>query len=76
MMFENGKDVSYTVRGNCTAPPSFPPVNITWLLNGKKVGREHVPFLTNITPKWINIFIATRERYLNKIVFAVSFWLF
>jgi hypothetical protein len=30
-------EMGYTIRGNCTAPPSYPPVNITWSLNGKKV---------------------------------------
>ncbi|KAK9871060.1 hypothetical protein WA026_011341 [Henosepilachna vigintioctopunctata] len=30
-------EIGYTIRGNCTSPPSFPPANITWFINGKKV---------------------------------------
>ncbi|XP_044262275.1 uncharacterized protein LOC123009820 [Tribolium madens] len=39
-------EMGYTVRGNCTSPPSYPPVNITWLLNGKKINESslrHIP---------------------------------
>ncbi|XP_063906104.1 uncharacterized protein LOC135124812 [Zophobas morio] len=39
-------EMGYTVRGNCTSPPSYPPVNITWLLNGKKINAsslKHIP---------------------------------
>lgn len=30
-------DTGYRLKGNCSAPPSWPPANITWLLNGKPV---------------------------------------
>ncbi|CAH0559288.1 unnamed protein product [Brassicogethes aeneus] len=30
-------EIGYTIKGNCTSPPSYPRVNITWFLNGKKV---------------------------------------
>ncbi|KAK9504753.1 hypothetical protein O3M35_008945 [Rhynocoris fuscipes] len=25
------------IRGNCTSPPSNPPANLTWFINGNKV---------------------------------------
>lgn len=34
-------EIGYTIRGNCTSPPSFPPANITWLINGKKVNETY-----------------------------------
>lgn len=32
-------EVGYSLRGNCTSPPSYPFANITWFLNGRKVSR-------------------------------------
>ncbi|XP_074033989.1 uncharacterized protein [Leptinotarsa decemlineata] len=29
--------LGYALKGNCTAPPSYPPVNLTWFLNGRQV---------------------------------------
>lgn len=28
------------LRGNCTSPPSNPPTNLTWFVNGKKVNHN------------------------------------
>ncbi|KAG5871796.1 hypothetical protein JTB14_034063 [Gonioctena quinquepunctata] len=30
-------EFGHSLEANCTAPPSFPPANITWLLNGEKI---------------------------------------
>lgn len=30
-------EIGYTLRGNCTSPPSYPAVNLTWYINKKKV---------------------------------------
>ncbi|CAG9858033.1 unnamed protein product [Phyllotreta striolata] len=30
-------DTGYRLKGNCSAPASWPPANITWLLNGKPI---------------------------------------
>jgi hypothetical protein len=38
-------EMGYTIRGNCTAPPSYPPVNITWSLNGKKINESSVKYI-------------------------------
>lgn len=32
-------EVGYTLKGNCTSPPSYPYINLTWYLNGRKVGK-------------------------------------
>ncbi|KAG5873424.1 hypothetical protein JTB14_020623 [Gonioctena quinquepunctata] len=36
MIMEKDLDMGQTVKGNCSAPPSYPAANITWYLNGKK----------------------------------------
>lgn len=35
-------EVGYTLRGNCTSPPSYPHANITWFLNGKRVSSHFI----------------------------------
>lgn len=35
-------EVGYTLRGNCTSPPSYPYANITWFLNGKRVSTHFI----------------------------------
>ncbi|XP_074033578.1 uncharacterized protein [Leptinotarsa decemlineata] len=35
-------DFGYRLRGNCTAPSSYPAANITWLLNGKKINATYL----------------------------------
>lgn len=32
------------LRGNCTSPPSNPPTNLTWIINGKKVEEREIYF--------------------------------
>lgn len=37
LYLEKGRySVGDTLRGNCSAPPSNPPANITWTISGKK----------------------------------------
>ncbi|XP_050515286.1 uncharacterized protein LOC114336588 [Diabrotica virgifera virgifera] len=33
-------EIGHVLKGNCTAPPSYPPANITWFLNGKKINES------------------------------------
>ncbi|XP_017780103.1 PREDICTED: uncharacterized protein LOC108565259, partial [Nicrophorus vespilloides] len=33
-------EIGYTLRGNCTSPPSYPAINLTWFLNEKKVNES------------------------------------
>ncbi|XP_030748064.1 uncharacterized protein LOC115876432 [Sitophilus oryzae] len=43
-------DSAVLVTANCSAPPSFPPMNITWYINGLKVdenGRKVIPLENN-----------------------------
>ncbi|XP_028129399.2 uncharacterized protein LOC114325526 [Diabrotica virgifera virgifera] len=34
-------DTGYRLKGNCSAPSSYPPANITWLLNGKPINSSY-----------------------------------
>ncbi|KAF7283581.1 uncharacterized protein LOC143194125 [Rhynchophorus ferrugineus] len=40
---------NYLVRANCSAPPSFPAMNITWYINGLKVN-ENGRKIINLSP--------------------------
>lgn len=42
---ENSNENSDTLRGNCTSPASYPAINLTWFINGKKVNHS---FLTQL----------------------------
>lgn len=33
-------EIGYSIRGNCSTPPSYPTANITWLINGKKINES------------------------------------
>ncbi|CAH1118816.1 unnamed protein product [Phaedon cochleariae] len=35
-------DTGYRLKGNCSAPSSYPPANITWLLNGKNINGSYL----------------------------------
>lgn len=38
MTIEKGsRELGYPLRGNCTSSRSYPPVNLTWYLNDRKV---------------------------------------
>lgn len=50
------------LRANCTSPPSDPPANLTWLINGYEVENGHVGF---IEPFFL-------EKLSNKIYFKVK----
>ncbi|XP_076251084.1 muscle M-line assembly protein unc-89-like [Rhynchophorus ferrugineus] len=34
-------DKGDTIKGNCTAPPSYPATNISWYLNGKRIPESY-----------------------------------
>lgn len=42
---KDSHEIGYPLRGNCTSPPSYPPMNLTWFLNGRKVNES---FLAHI----------------------------
>ncbi|KAJ8917981.1 hypothetical protein NQ315_011434, partial [Exocentrus adspersus] len=35
-------EIGYTIRGNCTTPPSYPAANVTWYLNGRKINESYM----------------------------------
>lgn len=55
-------EMGYTIRGNCTSPPSYPPVNITWFLNGKKVTKTTCAKKTSSKPRRRHVFIITQKN--------------
>ncbi|KAG5894513.1 hypothetical protein JTB14_026896 [Gonioctena quinquepunctata] len=38
-------DLGFRLKGNCSAPSSYPAANITWLLNGKKINESYHRFI-------------------------------
>lgn len=40
-------EIGYTLRGNCTSPPAYPAVNLTWYINKKKVNESSLFYISD-----------------------------